>query len=189
METAALSALPIAISLASLVFSILAFRSSGPRLHCSCFLVAFEERGPWRLVIEIANDGRAALSIDILGVEEVIHNYSGSISSKNTLALELEGPSLPFRMEGNSSERWTAPGDSIHGDVKPPWGDSAKVIISSGRRTMKLPVKSTPRNWVGRDFDIKGVATKSEPTRIERRQMIVTASLLQIAKCNRLEWR
>lgn len=157
MKNAITVGLPIGISLASLVVSIMAFRSSGPRLHCSCFLVAFDERGPWRLVVEIANDGRAGLTVDIPGIETIVHNYTGSMSSRSTAAVKLDGPSLPHRMIGHSAERWTGEGSDIFRIIKPAWGDSAKVIIRSGRRTVKVPVKSAPRDWLGRDFNIKGV--------------------------------
>ncbi len=147
----------LAISLGSLIVAIFAIKVSGPRMTYDCFLVSYHESGPWHLVVDAANGGRSAITLNILGVEQVIHNYSGQSSSRTTVQPKWEGPSLPHRLEGHTSAMWWAPGDKLYGDLKPVYGDLARVVIKSGKRIVRVPVKSAPRSWPGRQFDIKGL--------------------------------
>ena len=99
------SAIPIyaaVIATISLMVAIRAFRAAGPVLVVRAYFVK-RVRGNMLLIV-IDNHGRSAMTLDFVGFE--YESWWGNKPKTIPHTLELSGPPLPYRLEGNSSMIW-----------------------------------------------------------------------------------
>jgi hypothetical protein len=129
-----------------LVFvSLKAYRSGGPRVSVRTLATKIEQSK--YIVIEVNNNGRGDITLDILGIE-LSYFYGSHRLVKRYLKPDFDGKQLPFRLQGNSFERWQTPADEIDmvSNLLDP-GTSLFVVLKIGghrRRRIRARVGSMP---------------------------------------------
>jgi hypothetical protein len=118
----------------SVLISVVAYRAGGPRVTIRPRIVSPKDKN--YLSVEIGNNGRSAITIDIVGVE-LFYFYGDRQIREHTVKPEWDGPSLPFRLEGHSSEAWRASADFL----------STFVDLHDQDNSLKLKLKLGGRRW------------------------------------------
>lgn len=124
----------------TIILAVMAYRSGGPRLSARALAIKVEQSK--YLSVEINNNGRGGVKVDILGVE-LFYFYSQNRIKKEFVKLAFEGPSLPLRLEGNSFERWQASADQVDriSNLQDPSTRWNVVLKAGGRRQRRIQVK------------------------------------------------
>ena len=133
MSKAFLELYSVILTTVSVVMSVVAYRVGGPRVTVRSQIISPKDRN--YLSVEIGNNGRNAITVNIVSVK-LLYFYGDRQIRENTVKPEWEGPSLPCRLEGNSSEAWQAPADflSTFADLRDQDNDLKLKLKLGGRR-------------------------------------------------------
>jgi hypothetical protein len=94
----------------SVVTPIVAYRLAGPRVSVRARIVTISEKN--YLSVEINNNGRSAVTVDILGIK-LFYFYGDHQIREHFVKLQFDGADLPARIEGDSFDTWKAPADFL----------------------------------------------------------------------------
>lgn len=124
----------------SIVVSVIAYRSGGPKITVRSRAITVGKSK--YLAVEISNNGRGATTVNILGCE-LSFFYGSSRLKEQFIKPEFEGPPLPFRLEGNSFERWQTSADDIDrtSNLLDPGTSLHMVVKVGGRRGRRIRAK------------------------------------------------
>jgi hypothetical protein len=131
----AVSLAALVLSALSLVVSFLAFRSGGPIVRATAYFLKTRD-GHLVFIVDVANNGRADITIDIEHVSYL--SFYTSTPKDRKFELELSGPPLPYRLPGHSFEHWQAPGDDLDNVLTTTRAGSVALILRVGRRRRKV---------------------------------------------------
>ncbi len=95
----------VLVSLAALRLAYMSHRSAGPVIRLQ-WEVAIREHGPkprMLMRLSVANTGRGPVSITGFGFVSEAKKDGAPVAFENR---DLNGPDLPFRLEGNSDAEW-----------------------------------------------------------------------------------
>ena len=124
----------------TIILAVMAYRSGGPRLSARALATMVKQSK--YLTVEINNNGRGGVTVNILGVE-LFYFYGQNRIKKEFVKLTFEGPAFPCRLEGNSFERWQASADQIDmiSNLQDPSTRWNVVLKAGGRRQQRIRVK------------------------------------------------
>lgn len=114
--------------------SVVAYRAGGPRVIVRSRIVSPKNKN--YLSVEIGNNGRSAITINIVSIE-LFYFYGDRQIREDSVKPEWEGSPLPFRLEGHSSEVWQASADFL----------STFVDLHDQSNSLKLKLKLGGRRW------------------------------------------
>lgn len=130
MSSSNLPYITLAVSAAALLVAFINFRRSDPRLN---FDVRYEDDMELGLIIRVHNSGRAARTIDFVNVN--LWDMAGGEGRAYPLK-NIQGPALPYRLEGYSTQEWQASSGSV-GNLFWRYGGANLGVKLGGRRKMK----------------------------------------------------
>jgi hypothetical protein len=140
------------VALLSLTISALALIAAGPRSRVRAYMYAYDDApDTWIIEVSARNGSRGGTTFDILGLEIRRYNKNGSHAPEYRALDEVDGPALPFRLEGHGFAKWYFTGDGVQ--ARTDWyGMRAWVVSEIGRKTVRAKLKRPPRRWMGRYF-------------------------------------
>jgi hypothetical protein len=113
---------------------IFVYRAGRPRVFVRPRIVSLQ--GKNYLSVELLNNRGRAITVDIVSVE-LLYFYGDRQIRTDSVKPKWEGPSLPFRLDGDSRETWQAPADFL----------SDFVDLHDQSNSMKLKVKLGGHRW------------------------------------------
>ena len=130
MSSSNLPYIALAVSVTALLLAFINFRRSDPRLN---FDVRLEHDMELGLIIRVHNSGRAARTIDFVNVNlwHLTLGEGRAYPLKN-----VQGPALPYRLEGYSTQEWQAPSGDV-GNLFWRYEAANLGVKLGGRRKMK----------------------------------------------------
>ncbi len=130
MSSSNLPYITLAVSAAALLLTFINFRRSDPRVN---FDVRLEQDLELGLIIRVHNSGRAARTIDFVNV----NLWDMTSAEGRAYPLEnIQGPALPYRLEGYSTQEWQASSEDA-GNLFWRSGGANLGVRLGGRRKMK----------------------------------------------------
>ena len=116
------------------VAPVVGYRFAGPRLSVRASVASVQ--GVNRLFVEINNNGRSAITVDIAGVR-TFYFFGSRPKEQFTRIRIIQGPELPVRLEGNSFSGWEVSTDFLPPGFFAEPTDYLWIVLKLGGRRRK----------------------------------------------------